>query len=370
MARGKISYWPPRNRALVLDGSHWLTLPSPLGNPGAGDFGWNGLLYVSSTSLDNEIHLITKAPLNLDGQRGWQLIYRQDYQCLGLRINDGQELCNLYLSPVGSAPLDTWIGFHFALDRDGDPQVSLQGVAGDGYIDLGEFDVGEDLPGGSLPPTAYPGSLDNDEPLRLGGYNGVSHGLVGLIDLVRYDPGRALPAAWFYDEWNRLRYGYPRNMDWVPADFEAAWEFNDTLLDEAGNYAWSYQGGGAPVYADGWPYAVAPLTVLFEHNYAYGHALGHLEQDDAVRTLDGSYQSYAPQVRKRRFRLPFNRMPHSQMTALMAAFASGDTINLYLDANYPRTCRGRIVSPPEHTSQECVRGNLTYWDGDLEWEEI
>ncbi len=360
MARGKIVYTPAPSRALSLDGSHHLSLASAVFNAGVEDFGHHALVYLEEPDAD-EAWICGKGADDLRNKCGWRFIFVRRYMAIGLYINDGQPEPNLFLSPENSVPAYGWHWLGFTLDRNGDPWFYIDGVPYEGYVGAGEYGAGDLGAGGSKDPADYPGSLDNDEPLIIGKY------FTGLLDFIRFDYGRAVPAAWWAEEWDRIRYGYPRNMDWFTSDFAAAWDFDDELMDLVAGYLPTYEGGGAPAYASGWPYSEAPLEVVFEHNYRHDRIFGHLEQDDYARALDGTLQSYSPAVRKRRFTLPFNTVNHAQMTALLAACTSGEDIGLYLHADYPRTCRARIITPPDFAGLET---KLPRWEGEAELESI
>lgn len=345
MARGKIIYTPIITAALSLDGAHYLSLAEAAFNMATGDFGVDFLGQIQADTPDNEVLICGKGVDGLAGAAGWLIYALRDTGQLRLKINDGQASPLVIDSQAAAFTLGARFWGRADLDRDGQVRFYVAGL-----------DVG----GGVISSRA--GSLNNSQPLRVGGGAVATNRFKGVLDFIRFDQGRSLPAAWHSEEWDRIRYGFSRDD---LQDFLARWQFAQSLLDDsAEEYGLTYNGGGSPPYVDGWPYAAAPLEVIFDHNYEYGFRLGHVDTDDLARTIDATLGGYGG-GRKRTYFLPFNAIEHPQVTALRAAWAAGGPLDFYLDAAKPRTCYGRIMAPPEFTEIF-----MNAYEGEVEIQEI
>ena len=110
-------------------------------------------------------------------------------------------------------------------------------------------------------------------------------------------------------------------------------------------------------------------TYTFAVNYSYGHAPGYLDLHSRKRALNGDvFQSVGPA--KRTWSLDFSGAPLAQKEAFEAAFASGEAIDLYLDADLALTAEVIFASPPETESEAMFGiGGLHTWSISLEFEE-
>jgi len=341
MARGKIVFTPCVSRAVILPGDAYLSLEDESFNAGTGDFHVDAVLKVETDTPYREVLVAGKGNPHQSGGVGWQVFVDRDLTALGLRINDGQENPAVYLSDPDLFTLGEWFWASWALDRDGDPQIRFNGgLCGDGYLGYGEAGYGDYGYGGSPPPADYGGSLDNSLPLVAGQNAKISlaHLRVGL--------GQVWPDAWISREWCRLRYGLSPEV----YDFLALWLFNDSLADLSGTRTWSWEGEGAAAYGDGWPYAAAPLTYEFEHNFEFGHEFGYLPDLEFIeRAADGTAYSYR-QGYKRFFSLTFPFVSQDQQAFFQALWASGVAFKFFEDAARPDYITAILAGPPAPAS--------------------
>ncbi len=342
MAYGKFIYTPAATLALDLDGAHCLSLDNAAFNFGSQDFALDGPVYIDPAVADGECWLAAKGTLTLANASGWHWYYKPASRRLGLRLNDGGatpltvETPDNALPALGNRP---WPAIK--VDRGGD-QVRF-------LVD------GADVGGGSI--AAIAGSLNNSELFRVGGYDAATHCHQGLLEFLRVDLGRLLPAVWYEQEWDRLRYGWPRPQMDEDIDFLAYWGFGEILADLSDSaFTLVWQGGGDPAYVTGWPGSEGPIEYLFEENFQRDHETGFLDLDARQRAEDGSQSGYAG-ARKLFYRLPFKLIPRSQRIVLDAAWASPDLVAFYADADLPRTFWGRVQTPPNWKVQQMERAD-------------
>jgi hypothetical protein len=183
----------------------------------------------------------------------------------------------------------------------------------------------------------------------------------GSLDFLRFDLGRILPAAWHEEEWYRLKYGCPREAQ----DFLAFWTwYGESLVElSAEAYELTWQGGGAPAYAAGWPGAAGPLSYTFGVNFEFGEKPGYLDLDDRQRLLDASDFTYPHPNPKRTWLWPFKYIAPEQQTAFVGAWASKQPVRLYRDGDRPQTAIVKIITFP---LQESVFTNVVHAELDME----
>lgn len=318
MANGKIVYIPIPTVAVSLDGAHYLSLASSAFNFGTGNFGVDALLRVDPAVADAECWIAAKGVVTLSSASGWHFYYKPGSRRLGLRINDGGVTPVVVETADNAIPaLGTNFWGRLEIDRSND----LARFYVDGFL-AGTGDI-----------SAITGSLDNAEPLKVGAYDASTNRHKGSLDLLRFDSGRLLSAAWHEKEWYRLKYGGYRQ----PRDFLAFWTwYGETLVDRsAGAYELTWQGIGAPAYITGWPGSAGAITYLFEENFELGHKPGYLDLDDSQRMADASDFTYPHPNQKKTFMLPFGWIPPEQQAAFEAAWAGKQPLNLYLNADEP-----------------------------------
>lgn len=316
MANGKIIYIPLPSVALGFDGLHYLSSDNTAFNAGTGKFGVDVLGSIDPilTGVDCWFLLAAKGPADLANAAGWHFYYNPGRRRLGFRINDGGASPVVVETPDNVLPPP---GEHFwarlQMDRAGLGQLFAQGLlAASGDI------------------SGKAGNVDSAEPFTVG----LNHW--GTIDLVRFDLGRLLSAAWHEEEWQRLRYGcFRRAEDYE--DFLAVWTwYANSLQDLLGVYELLYQGEGSPVFEAGWPGSAADLEYLFDENFTFDMEPGYLDLDDNQRMADGSAFNCPAPNQKKSLTLPFQYIQPQQQAAFEAAWAAKQPIKLYLDADRPK----------------------------------
>jgi len=333
---GKILYTPLQTRCLVLDGAHHLSLDQAAFNPGTGHFGLGVLGQIDADTPDVSICFMRKAPAGVGADwanlAGWWFGAEKANRRLRLSLNDGNAGAKLNIYSDNDV-------FEFGSRFDAEVRADRAGQA---RFFVGGMDVG----GGAI--STRPGSLDNTNLLRLGGYTSAGEYLKGALDLVRLDHSRLLPDAWYLEEWERLRCGCAR----YALDFLACWLFGDTLIDATPNgFTLAWQGGGDPVFADGWPYSAAPLTYNFEENFNRGFETGYLDLDDKQRAADSSDFTDAAANNKRYYKLSFTNLPVSQQAAFTAAWQPRTSFRFYPDAEKPPAGWFKFTPPPPFVNQ-------------------
>jgi len=345
VAKGKIIYPPLASPAISLDGAHYLSLAEAAFNVGTQDFGVDALIYINPAVADSECWIAAKGVTDLANAAGWHWYYKKTSRRLGLRINDGGTTALVVETADNQIPaLATRFWARVQADRDGQARFYVNGA-----------DVG----GGSI--AAKAGSLNNSEPLKIGGNTDALNRHQGLINFIRFDAGRILPDAWHPEEWDRIRYGCIPEV----ADFLARWNFASSLTDASANgYILMWQGTGDPVYSP-WYEDGEVVEYLFAKNFGYGHKPGYLDLDDRQRMLDASDFTYPHPNPKRTFLLPFKNIAPEQQAAFTAAWASKQPVRLYLDADRPQTAIIKIITYPLHESVFSDRVNA-----ELDMEEV
>lgn len=322
MANGKIIYTPITTVALSFAALNYLSCAAAALNAGTDKFGVDVLFAIDPflTGVDCQFILAGKGPLDLANAAGWHLYYNPGRRRLGFRINDGGAAPVVVESADNQIPVlgdNMWA--RMQMDRSGLGQLFAQG-----------------LPVASGDISNAAGSLDNSEPFCVGGLPDAPNNHWGTIDLVRFDLGRVLSAAWHEEEWQRLRYGCSRRAEDFE-DFLAVWTwFGESLSDAAGTYELTWEGDGEPVFVAGWPGSSGEIAYLFEDNFNTEGEPGYLKLDDEQRLADGSdYTTPAPNPKKT-FTLNFQLIETSQQAALEAAWAGQNPVKLYLDADKPK----------------------------------
>jgi hypothetical protein len=348
VGNGKIIYTPLSTCALVLDGTHYLSLADAAFNAGSNSFGVDILGKVDPAVADSECWLAAKGALSLASAAGWHFYYKPASRRLGVRLNDGG------LTPVVVETADNALpalGTHFWGRLEIDRTAKLARLYVDGLL------------GQSGDISGLSGSLTSTEPLKIGGYDASTNRHKGHLDLLRFDLGRVLPAAWHELEWYRLKYGGPREL----ADFLAVWTFYGEVLTDLSSDAFTltWQGGGSPAYAAGWPGSAGSITYQFADNFEFGHELGYLDLDDNQRLAEGSAFNYPHPNQKRTFLLPFKAIGPEQQAALAAAWLGKQNVGLYLDADKPLTA---TVWLQKYPLQRSVFTNRV--DAELDAEEV
>lgn len=319
MANGKIVYTPLTTVGLTLDGAHYLSLDDGSFNPGTGHLGVDFLGALDPTVADSECWLAAKGASSLASAAGWHIYCKPASRRLGLRLNDG-----------GVTPLAV---------ETADNQLPVLGqpfwarVEVDRTNDLARFYVNGSLVA-SQDISAITGSLNNSELLRVGAYDASTNRFKGRVDLLRFDLARLLAAAWHEQEWYRLYYGCPRQAQ----DFLAVWTFyGESLIDISANaFELTWQGGGNPAFETGWPGSAGAIAYPFADNFEIDFEPGHLDLDDNQRMADGSAYNYPHPNQKKTYVLPFKHILPAQQSALVAAWAAKQPIDLCLDADLPK----------------------------------
>jgi hypothetical protein len=310
---GKIIYSPISTVALALDEAHSLTIGNAAFNAGRGPFGIDILLQIDSSSIKNQVLIASKYPGVWQNQAGWGVYYRLDNRSLGFIINDGsgapvEVTTNTKALPVIGTP--TWVSV-----RTNRISVAFY-VNG---VEVGSGDI-----------SSKTGSLDNNNPLTIGGQTDF---MKGRIDFIRFDQGRCLPAEWHADEWYRIVYGCPR----VARDFTAFWTFyGQSLLDLGGTHELIWQGGGSQDFVMGWPAVNGSISYVFEESFTFDIEPGRLDLDDNQRMSNGSAFNYPHPNQKKTFILPFQYILPTQQAAFEAAWAAKQPIDLYLRGGRPK----------------------------------
>lgn len=320
MANGKIIYTPIPTLALSFDEAHYLSLASAAFNPGTGHLGVDSLLYIDPAVADSECWVAAKGALDLSSLAGWHFYYKPATRRLGLRLNDGGVTALVVETADNAIPA---LGNNFWARLEIDRTAALARF----YVN-GTLAAARDI-------SAVTGSLDNAEPLKVGGYDASTNRHKGRLDFLRFDLDRLLPAAWHEEEWHRLRYGCSRRADFE--DFLAVWTwYGQSLMNLGGDYELAWQGGGDPVYVTGWPGSAGDIEYLFEENYNYDAEIGYLELDDNQRLADQSAFNYPAPNQKKTFTLPFQYILPPQQAAFEAAWAAKQPLKLFLDADRPK----------------------------------
>lgn len=320
MAYGKIIYTPIPTKALQFDGSHYATMDSAAFNCNTQDFAIDALLYVDPAVADAECWIAAKGALDLANAAGWHWYYRPGARRLGLRINAGGASPVVVETADNALPaLGSWFWARLQADRDGQARFLVNAA-----------DVG----GGSI--AAAAGSLNNTQLLRIGAYDAANHRHQGAMDFIRFDLGRLLSSAWHVKEWDKIRYGMPREV----ADFLARWNFEESLVDDSESlFTLTWQGGGSPAYVTGWPSAAAPLTYSFRRHFSRlseGPQPSWLDTDDNQRAINGAAFSYSGAL-KQRWSINFPLIDEEQYTAFRAAEAGRGQFAFFADAEEPRS---------------------------------
>ena len=344
---GKIVYTPISTRAIILDGTHYLSIADSDFNPDTQNFSIHFLGAINPSMAEASGHIAEKAAANLAGARGWRFHYQTTTRQLAFVLNDGGVAELGVATPNNAIPA---FGTKFYAVVEVDRSVGVARF----YVDGSLVSTGDI--------SAKTGSLDNSEPLVIGSYLGSQYFHKGTIDLLRFDVGRVLLADWHSEEWDRIRYGWPRDAQ----DFLAFWDFEDSLIDSSPEgYTLTWQGGGSPSYEDGYPTSAAPLTLSFTYGQLkFGVEDLEIEGEDSERSLDGTLQTYH-YFNKRRFTLPFEALSLAQRIGFRSAWMAGGDVDVYLDTDRPRSFQGHIVAPPD-LREEAV--NLIH--GEVEIEEI
>lgn len=341
MANAKLSWWPVETKAITLDEAHYLYASAPLLNLGTSDFTVQALLHLDASMTAQDGAIIGKGFFNLANAAGWYLFVDPANLRLGLRINDGDVVATTVYSNASVYALATWFLAAVTVDRDGLATFYVNGAAAGG---------------GSV--AAASGTLNNSESVIVGGFS-TGNEIKGAIDFVALRSG-LVSAPWFAEEYQRVRYGYPRAVgDWLEL-----WDFENSLSgDSLGTTLLTWGGGGSPSYESGSPYANAPIDLDLTANFAWEYQESFLPADDLGRALDGSAYAYKG-CRKRRYTLSFNLIGLAQKTALEAAWVSGAEIDFYKDSGHPATMTCRIIDPPIFSEYF-----TNMWNGELELEE-
>ena len=342
MAKGKIIYTPLATRAVSLDGAHYLSLDDAAFNFGVDNFAVDFLFRVDGAVVNSAPYIVSKL---IAPAAGWAIFWDKTSSRMGFYLSDGTQQATIY-SINGSCPADTDLWVRLAVARSG----------------LVSFTV-NNLAAGSGSIAAVSGSLDNIQPLRIGAYStGVSL-FLGTIGFLRIDQGRLLPAAWVEEEWWRLKYGCRRRAQ----DFLAFWPFyGDSLADLSANaFELTWQGGGDPLFADGWPGSDGSIAYPFLRNFAWGHEPGEVQLDDNQRMADGSAYNYPHPNPKRTFLLPFKNIDLEQQIAFEGAWAGKQPVGLCLDSDRPLTGNFQMMKYPLLKS---IFGKKV--DAELDLEEV
>lgn len=342
MGNAKLSWTPRLTKAISLDGSHYLSIDDPTLNLGTGDFCLSALLQVAAGMADAEGWIAAKGALDLALASGWHWFVDKDNLRLGLRLNDGDASPATVYSNNNSISLDSWFLADVVVDRDGQATFFVNGAAAGG---------------GSM--AAAAGTLNNSEEFKIGAYDAANRRVHGAIDFVRLRTG-LVPSSWYAQEWDRVRYGYPRALgDWLEM-----WDFEETLNGgAAASRTLAWQGSGEPSYADGYPYAVAPLSLVFGKNFKYDYREGFIESHDSARALDGTLNVYGGPL-KMRLDITVSNIGFPQKTAIEAAHLSGNPMEFSKDGDFPIDFQGYLMVPPDFRGTHYGR-----WEGDLEMEE-
>jgi hypothetical protein len=145
-------------------------------------------------------------------------------------------------------------------------------------------------------------------------------------------------------------------------------DFEQSLVGEAAalrTLAW--QGGGEPVYVDGWPYNAAPLSLLISKGkLGWEGDDEELDAADWDRALDGTANSYLHYA-KRRLVWPLAGLTYGDAIALRAAYLSGKPLTLSRNCDEPaENSRGYIFASPPKLQE--ILANL--WSGEAEFDEV
>lgn len=350
---GKIIYQPRYTQALLLDGAHYLSLDDAGFNPGTGHFAFDWLGQIDADTPDTQITLCRKGAAAVSASwaalGGWYFGADKTNLRLRLSLNDGNAggQVTVYSSNnVFTLGSRFWAAVR--ADRAGQARFYVNGV-----------DVG----GGAVSTRA--GSLDNTALLKIGGFDVATERLKGDLDFFRADFGRLLPAAWYAAEWDKLRFGMKRPETAAEFDGLEYWGFQGGLLGLAATArTLSYNGGGLPAYADGWPYNQGAIAAPFLVNCAWGAVRSRADTRDISYALNGSARTYEAAPKKGKWLLSFRNVPAAQRAALEGALDAGEPVQFFKDADWPRDFWGLILTPPEY------QGEITGDTYELEVQEI
>jgi len=345
----KLRWMPRYTQALSLGGAHYLSLTDASLNMGTADFALDFLGRLDADTPDSYAAIIGKGPAafasSWANQAGFAVALDPATRTVRLKINDGNAADGVTVSSNGGV---FTLGVNFwgrvEADRSGQARFLVNGVG-----------VG----GGDISSRA--GSLDNASLIKVGAYDASHDRFKGSIDLLRLDQGRLLGAAWCVQEWERLRWGWPRQLK----GFTELWKFQGSLVgDAAPSRTLLWQGGGSPVFTGGWPYTGGPLEVQVSYGRIKweGENLD-LDSVDFSRTLDGTANNYNC-FDKRRLTWHLEGIPFSQAMAIRGARLSGELIEVFQDATQDWDMQALIPNPPD--LREMVAG---YYKGDVEFEE-
>lgn len=331
MANGKIIYLPRLTRGITLDGAHYLSLADASLNLGTGDFGLDALLRIAADTPDNLITICGKRPAAWANNAGYWFGIEKDHKRLRLDLNDGNAGGAVTVVSADDAVnfASPWPWAAVAADRNGQARFLVNGA-----------DVG----GGAI--STRPGSLNNTELFKVGGFDASTDRLKGAIDFLRLDAGRVLPAAWHAAEFERLRYGHKRPEVAAQMDFTEFWDFESDLLGvAAAARTLIYNGGGAPAYENGWPYVDGAITGLLTVNFEWEYTRGVRETDDVDYALNGALRRYLG-AKKRTRTLSF-RFNAQAAAVVEGARDSGNEVDFFEDADLPKDFTGIITKMPD-----------------------
>lgn len=345
----KLRWMPRYTQALLLDGSHYASLDDAGLNVGVADFALDFMGGLDADTPDSYATIIGKGPAAFGSSwanhAGFALALDPGTRALRLKLNDGNAADGVTVASNGGV---FTLGVNFwgrvESDRSGQARFYVNGV-----------DVG----GGDISSRA--GSLDNTYLVKVGAYDGSHDRFKGRLDLLRLDKGRLLGAPWCAQEWERLRWGWPRQLK----GFLELWKFQGSLVGDAvSQRPLLWQGGGSSAFADGWPYTGGPLEVQLSYGRIKweGENLD-LDAVDFNRTLDGTANSYNC-FDKRRIVWHLEGIPFSQAMAIRGARLSGELIEVFADVTQDWDMQALMPTPPD--LREMVAG---FYKGDVEFEE-
>lgn len=371
-SKGRMVWYNDAYRAVTLDEAHYLTLTDPGGllDFATYDFALE-ILFLPDSTVGNpteEKVIISKSPGWLGAsEAGWMVVWYPDTDSLKVYFNDGNATI-LWKTYTGVVTDDAWNFFRLEFDRDSTLHLYKNGALVDNTFDL----------------TGRPNSIDNDADIYVGDCPaaGGNNNFKGWIGLLRIDGGPgwfvdpygqghfsgdrdvAYGAAWNLENYYRLKYGHPRQID----HYIAAWYFLESLVDESyGELAFAWNGGGSASYGQGWPY-IYDYTFEFNPYAEAGLEIGHVDLDGRLRALDGSMKTYKG-GRKRRCLMLIRTTSAEQLLAIQGAFCSGVQVSVYEYGDRPAMFTGYFVVPPWPI--EVGRDSLTtVWEIEVELEEM
>jgi hypothetical protein len=334
----KIIYTPWDFRAVVLGAGEHLTISNDtVFNPGTANFGLDCLFKQTAASDTNNLFWKISSDWSPPSVGSGFVFYTTSAGALGFIFNDGGTAVTV-ASSNGLISNGTYYWARANVNRAGTLGLYLNGVL------VASANISS-RSAGSWSSTTTPLYICNP-------------GTAGAItaSIARVDMGRALAGDWFTQEWDRLRYGYPRS----PLDYTATWLFGDSLVDLSGVYTLVYS-GSTPTYATGYPSGSLSYTLPFR--FDFGHELGFIDADYVQRTIDGTLFS-AKGPRKRRYSLSFE-CSEIQKMILEAAWAGSYPIYFYEDESLPASAQVKIISTPK-----CQSLFVGYYSVDVEMEEV